>query len=115
VKQLKNKEWVIIYPEGTTNQGGGELMEGHTGAMRAAIDAQVPIFLVGITGSEDVYPKHAKMLNFGKGVILKAGPIFMEHKQYWGKPMPDYDVLKELTESMMAQIKELLMYDDPTA
>jgi len=115
VEQLKNKEWVIIYPEGTTNQGGGELMEGHTGALRAAIEAQVPIFLVGITGSEDVYPKHAKMLNFGKGVILKAGPTFMEHKQYWGKPMPDYETLKELTESMMAQIKELLMYDDPTA
>ncbi len=115
VEQLKNKEWVIIYPEGTTNQGGGELMEGHTGAMRAAIDAQVPIFLVGITGSEDVYPKKARMLNFGKGIILKAGPIFMEHKQYWGKPMPDYETLKELTVSMMAQIKELLMYDDPTA
>jgi 1-acyl-sn-glycerol-3-phosphate acyltransferase len=115
VEQLKNKEWVIIYPEGTTNSGGGELLEGHTGAMRAAIDAQVPIILVGITGSEDVYPKKAKMLNFGKGVILKAGPMFMEHKKYWGKPMPDYETLKELTASMMAQIKELMMYDDPSA
>jgi 1-acyl-sn-glycerol-3-phosphate acyltransferase len=106
---------VCVYPEGTTSSGGGEVLEGHTGAMRLAIEKQVPILLVGITGTEKTYPKHAKMLNFYKGQIMKAGPPFMEHKKYWGKPMPDYAELKRLTANMMAQIKDLLLYDSPDA
>lgn len=112
---LENGERVIVYPEGTTNPGNGQLLEGHTGAIRLAIEAKVPIILVGITGTEDVYPKHAKMLNFGKGCILKAGELFTEHEQYFDKPMPDYKELKRLTDNMMARIKELTFYDDPTA
>jgi len=94
-----------MYPEGTTNAGGGELLEGHTGAMRLAIEKQVPILLVGITGTEKTYPKHAKMLSFYRGQIMKAGPAFMEHKKHWGR----------LTANMMAQIKDLLLYDSPDA
>ena len=112
---LDNGELVMMYPEGTTNPGGGELLDGHTGAMRLAIEKQVPILLVGITGTENTYPKHAKMLNFYRGSILKAGPPFMEHKKYWGKPMPDYAELRRLTDNMMAQIKDLLLYDSPDA
>jgi 1-acyl-sn-glycerol-3-phosphate acyltransferase len=106
---------VTIYPEGTTNLGNGELLEPHVGAMRLAIEKQVPIILVGITGTEDTYPKHAKMLNFYRGNIFKAGPPFMEHKDYWGKQMPDYDELKRLSINMMAQIKDLLLYNEPDA
>ncbi len=112
---LDNGELVMMYPEGTTNSGGGELLEGHTGAMRLAIEKQVPILLVGITGTENTYPKHAKMINFYRGSILKAGPPFLEHKKHWGKPMPDYAELKRLTDNMMAQIKDLLLYDSPDA
>ena len=108
---LDQGQIVCVYPEGTTNPGGGELLEGHTGAVRLAIEKQVPILLIGITGTENTYPKNAKMLNFYKGSILKAGPPFMEHQQYWGKPVPDFDELKRLTKNMMAQIKDLLVYD----
>jgi len=112
---IENGELVMMYPEGTTNPGDGELLEGRTGAMRLAIEKQVPILLIGITGTENTYPKHAKMLNFYRGSILKAGPPFMEHKKHWGKPMPDYAELKRLTDNMMAQIKDLLLYDSPDA
>jgi len=112
---LSRGEVVITYPEGTTNQGGGQLLEGHTGPMRLAIERQVPIIPIGITGTESTFPKRAKMLNFFKGQMLKAGPAFMEHKQYWGKPMPDYDELKRLTNNMMARIKDLLLYNSPYA
>jgi len=110
---LSSGEIVCTYPEGTTNLGGGELLEGHTGPMRLAIETQVPIIPVGITGTETTYPKHAKMLKFYKGQILKAGSPFMEHQQYWGKPVPDYDELKRLTNSMMDRIRDLLVYDTP--
>jgi 1-acyl-sn-glycerol-3-phosphate acyltransferase len=109
---LDKGQIVMIYPEGTTNLGDGQLLEGHTGAMRLAIENQVPILLIGITGTEKVYPKHAKMLNFYKGTIYRAGPPFMEHKQYWGKSVPDYQELKRLTDNMMSQLKQLLFYDN---
>lgn len=112
---LARGEVVITYPEGTTNSGDGQLLEGHTGPMRLAIERQVPIIPIGITGTEATFPKRAKMLSFFKGQMLKAGPAFMEHKQHWGKPMPDYDELKRLTNNMMAQIKDLLLYDSPDA
>jgi len=112
---LERGEVVITYPEGTTNTGNGQLLEGHTGPMRLAIETKVPIIPIGITGTEKTYPKRAKMLNFYKGQIIKAGSPFMEHKQYWDKPIPDYDELKRLTNSMMAQIKDLLFYDTPDA
>jgi len=112
---LEKEQLVTIYPEGTTNQGGGELLEGHTGAMRLAIETQSPIVLIGITGTEDTYPKHAKMLNFYRGCIFKAGPPFLEHKEYWGKRMPDYDELKRLTNNMMDRIRELMLYNEPDA
>ncbi|MHA2051689.1 MAG: lysophospholipid acyltransferase family protein [Promethearchaeota archaeon] len=112
---LEQGKVVITYPEGTTNTGEGQLLEGHTGPMRLAIETQAPIIPIGITGTENTYPKRAKMLNFYKGQILKAGEPFMEHKQYWGKKMPDYDELKRLTNSMMDRIKELLLYDVPDA
>ncbi|MFX1365498.1 MAG: lysophospholipid acyltransferase family protein [Promethearchaeota archaeon] len=110
---LNNGEIVCTYPEGTTNTGGGRLLEGHTGPMRLAIETQVPIIPIGITGTEATYPKRAKMLKFYKGQILKAGPPFVEHKKYWGKPMPDYDELKRLTARMMDRIRDLLFYDTP--
>ncbi|NVM37456.1 MAG: 1-acyl-sn-glycerol-3-phosphate acyltransferase [Candidatus Lokiarchaeota archaeon] len=110
---LERGEVVITYPEGTTNTGGGQLLEGHTGPMRLAIETQVPIIPIGITGTEATYPKRAKMLSFYKGQIMKAGPPFMEHQKYWGKPIPDYDVIKRLTANMMDQIRDLLFYDTP--
>ena len=67
------------------------------------------------TRTEKTFPKRAKMLNFYKGQIMKAGSPFMEHKQYWDKRMPDFDELKRLTNNMMAQIKDLLLYDTPDA
>jgi len=114
--RLLDGQLVVVYPEGTTNNGGGVLLPGHTGAMRLAIEAKVPILLIGITGTEDIYPKHAKMLNFGKGCILKMGEPFMEHEKYWDaeKP-PTYEELKELTGRMMARIKDLMLYDSPDA
>jgi len=108
---LANGDLVMVYPEGTT-VGGPEVLEGHTGAMRMAIEAKVPILPVGITGTEETYPKHAKMLNFGKGSVYKMGEPFMEHAKYFNEPMPPYAELKRLTENLMARITQLNVYDD---
>ncbi|MFX1236110.1 MAG: lysophospholipid acyltransferase family protein [Promethearchaeota archaeon] len=110
-ERLKEGELVMVYPEGTT-VGGPEVLEGHTGAVRLAIEAKVPIIPIGITGTEDTFPKHAKMLNFGKSSVFKMGKPFTDHYQYFEKGVPDYDELKRLTDDLMERIKDLLVYDD---
>lgn len=109
---LRKGEIVTVYPEGTTNSGDGQLLEGHTGAIRLAIEEEVPILLIGITGTENIYPKHAKIFEFYNGAVFKAGKPFMDHKKYWGKEVPEYDTLKELTNRMMERIADLLVYDN---
>ncbi len=106
---------LMIYPEGSTSNGGGEVLEGHTGAVRLAIEAKVPIIPVGITGTENTFPKHAKTLYCGHGSTLKAGEPFMEHAQYFDQPIPDYKELKRLTSRLMDRIRDLLVYNKPNA
>ncbi len=114
--RLEHGHLVCIYPEGTTNEGNGVILPGHTGAMRLAIETKVPIIPIGITGTEKIFPKHAKMINFGKGCVLKAGEPFLEHQKYWDAPqMPSYEELQLLTDQLMTKIKSLLMYNDPEA
>ncbi len=109
---LSKGEIVGMYPEGTTNDGNGKLLEPHVGVMRIAIEADVPIIPIGITGTENIYPKHAKMLNFGKSCVLQCGKPWNKHRQYSHKyPRPDYDTLRELTQSLMGEVKELLYYN----
>ena len=111
---LNDGKVVVVYPEGTTHDGP-EMLEGHTGAMRLAIETKTPIIPIGITGSEKTYPKHAKTLYFGHGTTFRAGEPFMEHSKYFDEGVPDYDELKRLTSNMMERIKELLVYDEKHA
>lgn len=113
-EKLEEGKLVVVYPEGTTHSGP-EVLEGHTGAVRLAIEAKVPIIPIGITGTENTYPKGGKFLNFGNSQTFKAGKPFMEHAKYFDKPMPEYDELKRLTDNLMDRIRELLVYDDPEA
>ncbi|MFX1396170.1 MAG: lysophospholipid acyltransferase family protein [Promethearchaeota archaeon] len=110
-ERLKEGELVIIYPEGTID-GIPEVLEGHTGAIRFAIEEKVPIVPIGITGTENTFPKHTKILNLGKMSVFKMGEPFIEHYKYFDLPMPDYYELKRLTNNLMTRIKELLVYDD---
>jgi 1-acyl-sn-glycerol-3-phosphate acyltransferase len=109
---LSKGEIVGMYPEGTTTEGDGKLLEPHVGVMRIAIEADVPIIPIGITGTEKIFPKHAKMINVGKSCVLQCGKPYNKHRTYSNKfPRPDYDTLRELTQDLMKEVKGLLYYD----
>jgi 1-acyl-sn-glycerol-3-phosphate acyltransferase len=55
---LKARQVLGMFPEGTRTEGG-EVQEFHTGAIRIAIKAQVPIIPCGIWGAHRVLPRGA--------------------------------------------------------
>jgi len=111
---LSKGELVGMYPEGTTNEGNGKFLEPHVGVMRIAIEADVPIIPIGITGTENIFPKNAKMLNVGKSCVLRCGKPWNKHRQFCNKyPRPEYGTLRELTDDLMNEIKGLLYYNTP--
>ncbi len=60
VPALRAGRAVVIFPEGTRSRDG-DLGEFHSGALRLAAAAGVPVVPVGLAGTRDVLPPHGKV------------------------------------------------------
>ncbi|NMC04820.1 MAG: 1-acyl-sn-glycerol-3-phosphate acyltransferase [Candidatus Lokiarchaeota archaeon] len=107
---LRQGELVGIYPEGTTNGGGYNFLEPHVGAARLAIDGKVPIIPVGISGTDRILPKGAKMPNFNAKLTVKIGKPIRVHEQFFGQSNVAPEELKKIVVHVMDTIKGLLVY-----
>lgn len=94
LKLLKNKELLMIFPEGTRN-GLAKGKKPKDGAVKLAIKANVPIIPVGIIGSFKAFKK----------VKVKIGePIYYsEYKE----EANNKELLNELTRDLMNKIVKL--------
>jgi 1-acyl-sn-glycerol-3-phosphate acyltransferase len=104
IKRLQNKESLLIYPEGHHERHRG-VIPFHTGAVRFAIEAKVPIIPVGIIGSENIITPDKHKLHPGT-IHLKFGrPIYYD--KYYGK-LDDHELIKKLTKELKEQVKYLI-------
>lgn len=94
LKLLKNKELLLIFPEGTRN-GMAKGAPVKNGPMTIAIKAGVPIVPVGINGSFKAFSKIR--INIGKPMY------FNEYKE----KVNDKEVVTKLTEELMSEIVRL--------
>lgn len=94
LKLLKNKELLLIYPEGTRN-GLAKRVPVKNGPMTIAIKAGVPIIPIGIKGSFKAFSKIT--VNIGKPMY------FNEYKD----KVNDKEVVSKLTENLMKEIVRL--------
>lgn len=94
LKLLKNKELLLIYPEGTRN-GMERGIPVKNGPMTIAIKAGVPIVPVGIKGSFKAFSKIT--INIGKPMY------FNEYKD----KVNDKEVVTKLTQNLMKEIVRL--------
>lgn len=69
---LERGELFGIFPEGTRSRSG-RLHKGRTGAARLAMQLDVPIYPVGIVGTDDIQPPDAKLPKLGKGCSITIG------------------------------------------
>ena len=94
LKLLKNKELLLIFPEGTRN-GMAKGVKPKEGAIKLAMRADVPIIPVGIKGSFKAFSK--VKVNIGEPIY------YSEYK----KEINNKELLEELTQDLMNKIVEL--------
>lgn len=101
---LRRGELFGIYPEGTRSRDG-MLYKGHTGAARLAIKLNCPIIPVGIIGTREIQPPDTFLPKTGLPCTVKFGaPI---HPARYLERGDDHLVLRELTDELMFEIREL--------
>jgi 1-acyl-sn-glycerol-3-phosphate acyltransferase len=97
-----------IYPEGTRTRDG-LLHRGHTGVARLALACNVPIVPIGLVGTDAVQPIDSRLPKLFRRVTIRFGePI--DPARYAGRAH-DRMVLRELTDEIMYEIRELSGYE----
>jgi len=109
VEAVRNGECVAIYPEATLTRDPGQWpMTGKTGAARVALATGAPVIPVAQWGPQEVLSPYARMLRLvpRKTMHMLAGPP-VDLSAYADRPI-DAQVLREVTEEIMAAITALL-------
>lgn len=100
---------VIIYPEGTlTREPGLWPMRGKSGAVRMALEHDVPLIPMAHWGVQQILPRYSKKLSVfpRKNVEAIIGePVDLS--RWRGKPIT-HELLAEATDAVMADITRLL-------
>jgi 1-acyl-sn-glycerol-3-phosphate acyltransferase len=100
---LKDEQSLCIFPEGTRSKGKGELARGKVGAVKLALDYQVPLVPVAIAGTHDFKLKGWR----GHKIRIQAAkPLDLVRPV--GSPRDQIQALRELTDSLMRQIAQML-------
>ncbi|MFW3146742.1 MAG: lysophospholipid acyltransferase family protein [Thermoplasmatota archaeon] len=98
VKELKKGNYVGIFPEGTRGNGR-DLLPPHTGVIRLALLADVPIVPVGISGAKKAWPKGAFFPRPRK-IWVRIGEPYKVPKPPRGREY-SYEELKELARDLL--------------
>ena len=104
LNRLKAGHVLVLAPEGTRSHTGA-LIEGRSGSSYLAARSGVPVFPVGITGSED------SMVFAGLRKLRRARILVKVGKPFYLPPIKNgqrEQVLKEYTDEIMCQIAALL-------
>jgi len=101
---LRRGELFGIFPEGTRSRDGS-LHKGRTGAARLAVDEGVPIFPVGIVGTDAIQPPDAKLPKLFRRCTITVGrPIRPD--RYAASP-ERHRALRAMIDEVMFEIREL--------
>jgi 1-acyl-sn-glycerol-3-phosphate acyltransferase len=104
IQALQEGHVVGIYPEGTRSPDG-RLYRGKTGVARMALEAQVPVVPVAISGTPEIMPIDAKVPRLTGTPRVEFGkPLTFE--RYYDRPR-DRFVLRSVTDEIMYEIMML--------
>ena len=104
VRLLRQGKLLGVYPEGTRSPDG-RLYRGRTGAARIAIEAQVPVIPVAMVNTFWVQPTGQRLPRLGRRIGIKFGTAIDTSR--WAGRESDPAAMRELTDEMMAQLRDL--------
>lgn len=101
---LRRGELFGIYPEGTRSRDG-RLHKGRTGAARLAVELGVPIYPVGIVGTDAIQPPDARAPKLFRRATINIGrPISPER---YARSPERHRALRAMIDEVMFEIREL--------
>jgi 1-acyl-sn-glycerol-3-phosphate acyltransferase len=100
VQALREGNLIGIFPEGTRSPDG-RLYRGKTGVARMALEAQVPVVPVAITGTYEALPFDKKLPKPGRVEIRFGKPL--DFQRHYANPA-DRFVLRSVTDEIMYEI-----------
>ena len=109
VEAVNRGECVAFYPEGTLTRDPDQWpMVGKTGVARVALLTKAPVIPVAQWGANEFLPPYAKRPSLlpRKTHRVLAGPP-VDLSAWYGKD-PTAEVLREVTEAIMTEVKRLL-------
>lgn len=95
-ERIRRGTSVIIYPEGTRSPTG-ELQPFKSGGFHLAIESQVPVVPVSISGSHRVLPK--------RSLRIESGPI----KVVFGRPIPTRGFTLDDREKLKDRVRDAIL------
>ena len=98
VRSLRDGISVYIYPEGTRNKSKQALADFYDGAFRLAIEAQVPLAVCTLIGSD-------KLLSPLGNMNLMPGTIHA----YWHQPIVTKGLSSADVENLKQQTKDIML------
>jgi len=101
---LRKGELFGMFPEGTRARDG-RIHKGRTGAARLALDVGVPIYPVGITGTDEIQPPDAKAPKPFRSCRIAVGrPVRPER---YAAMSERHRALRSMTDEVMFEICQL--------
>ncbi len=102
-------ELIVVYPEGTcTRDPNGWPMVGKTGVARLALACDVPVIPLAHWGAHRILGYHSKRPHvIGRKLVRAIAGEPFDMSKYRGVE-PTNDVLREITDALMGQVKGLL-------
>lgn len=102
VEVLRDGATLVIFPEGSRALTDGKLLDFKTGAVRMAIEADVPILPVTIRGANRVWGREMKRPRLFQKIVITYHPLM-----YVAAPAPGSD-LREHARVLTEQLKQII-------
>ena len=109
LEHIRKGELVGMFPEGTFNNGGTDFLPARSGAIRLAIEGNVPILPLGVSGSDRIMGRGMNTPRMNARLVARFGELIPVHEKYKGK-VPDRDTMRVEMDAVMEKIKGLLVY-----
>lgn len=103
VQVLRDGATLMIFPEGAREFTDGKLLDFKTGAVRMAIEANVPILPVTISGANKVWSREMENPKLFKKIIVTYHPLF-----HVPAPPAGTADLREYARPITAQLKQII-------